>query len=300
MNYDFDNLARAIASGISRREALKRMGAGLAGLLLTTMGIRKASAAVTCGTCQACDLDTSTCGTVCNPTTAGQSLCSMAGQDGSYLRLSDYLTSTGYATIGQADSVTFFRSGQLQQSVLVQNFQSSSTAADTEYIGYASSPAGDTYVFGILLSAALPTFSLTVDPSGRIVTSVATNTTSGSGASHQALLKQPDKSSFASVPRPIALSSASAAVTAPLTPTVCGEIVDDTCKWVDSVFWKPLCKFVAIDICTLLSGPLIPACIFVLNKLCDKLNDLGVDACEQQLTASFCTCPPNQQLCGSV
>jgi len=85
MNTVFDDPAREIAMGISRRDALKRMGGSLAGLLLASLGIKKAYAAVSCGTCQGCDPDTSTCAS-CNPA-ASQTLCSTVNGDGSYLRL---------------------------------------------------------------------------------------------------------------------------------------------------------------------------------------------------------------------
>jgi len=45
MANQFDELSKALASGVSRREALRRFGVGLAGALLASAGVRKASAA---------------------------------------------------------------------------------------------------------------------------------------------------------------------------------------------------------------------------------------------------------------
>jgi hypothetical protein len=45
--FDFDALARMMASGLPRREALRRLGGGLAGALLASLGLGKASGAPT-------------------------------------------------------------------------------------------------------------------------------------------------------------------------------------------------------------------------------------------------------------
>ena len=45
--FDFDALATALASGLPRREALRRLGGGLAGALLASLGLGKASGAPT-------------------------------------------------------------------------------------------------------------------------------------------------------------------------------------------------------------------------------------------------------------
>jgi len=41
----FDDLAKALASGVSRREALRKIGVGLAGAVLAGVGLRRAEAA---------------------------------------------------------------------------------------------------------------------------------------------------------------------------------------------------------------------------------------------------------------
>jgi hypothetical protein len=45
MASQFDALSKALAGGVSRREVLRGVGAGLTGALLASMGVRKASAA---------------------------------------------------------------------------------------------------------------------------------------------------------------------------------------------------------------------------------------------------------------
>jgi hypothetical protein len=46
--YDFDQLARDLASGLSRREALRRLGLGLVAGLLSAFGVGAAEAATGC------------------------------------------------------------------------------------------------------------------------------------------------------------------------------------------------------------------------------------------------------------
>src|SRR5262245_4753834 len=68
--FDFDTLARDLAAGLSRREALRRLGLGLAGALLATLGLAPAAQAVTCpagqidcfGLCKDPKTDAKNCG----------------------------------------------------------------------------------------------------------------------------------------------------------------------------------------------------------------------------------------------
>jgi hypothetical protein len=57
--FDFDALAQALAAGMPRREALRRLGLGLGSVLLASLGLAKPSAA------QACPPGTFRCGTLC-------------------------------------------------------------------------------------------------------------------------------------------------------------------------------------------------------------------------------------------
>jgi hypothetical protein len=41
MDHRFDDLAKALAGGMSRREAMRRMGGGLAGTLLAALGLAR-------------------------------------------------------------------------------------------------------------------------------------------------------------------------------------------------------------------------------------------------------------------
>jgi hypothetical protein len=53
MEHRFDELAKALAEGVSRREALRRIGGGVVALLLASFGVGKAwgqSGSVDCGT----------------------------------------------------------------------------------------------------------------------------------------------------------------------------------------------------------------------------------------------------------
>lgn len=61
MEHRFDTLAKSLAGSISRREALSRVGGGIAGLLLATVGLGRAwSAPATNSQCE--DFCRSTCG----------------------------------------------------------------------------------------------------------------------------------------------------------------------------------------------------------------------------------------------
>jgi hypothetical protein len=79
MRHQFDELAKAVAGGISRREALRRVGAGLAATLLASLGLETAwgggtCSGVTCARNQLCM--NGVCHTVCGP---GRRACLTAG-----------------------------------------------------------------------------------------------------------------------------------------------------------------------------------------------------------------------------
>jgi hypothetical protein len=93
MEHRFDELAKALAEGVSRREALRRLGGGLAGALLASLGVGKSwsqSAGFSCndfcskqgltgsalGTClQQCRACVSEGGTVCSASSSGSVTC---------------------------------------------------------------------------------------------------------------------------------------------------------------------------------------------------------------------------------
>jgi hypothetical protein len=97
MEHQFDELAKALAGGLSRREALRRLGGGLAVSLLATLGVGKAwgqNGAVSCGSycsqrlppgrergrCAAsCDSCQSSGGVVCGTSVGGSVLCCSGG-----------------------------------------------------------------------------------------------------------------------------------------------------------------------------------------------------------------------------
>ena len=82
MNRQFDELSRSLAEDVSRREALRRFGLGLAGVLLASFGLSSAAWAnpcpkglLKCGTGKNfCCYDPNVavcCGTTCCPNTPG-------------------------------------------------------------------------------------------------------------------------------------------------------------------------------------------------------------------------------------
>ena len=297
MSYEFDDLARAIARGISRREALKRMGAGLAGLLLVSLGIRKALAAVSCGTCQSCDLDTNTCGLPCTPASAGQSLCTMASSDGSYLRLANFLSLNGFALAGVSDSVLLYKSGSLFQSGMLTNFNNPSVSGETAVIAYAVSPQGAITSFAVVAQNGAPVYGLSVDFNGRIIQTVATQ-----AQSTKASVKRAETSPFAigsvqhtqTPARAIPRTVNSGAVSTPelitgLSPQVCDYIVGILCGTVSTID----CIIVGAVLCaaesllTFLIGA-VP-CGIAVAAICGPLYTV---ACAV-LTPDICDCAFN-------
>ena len=285
MSYEFDDLARAIARGISRRQALKRMGAGLAGMLLVSLGIRKALAAVSCGTCQACDLDTNTCGLPCSPATAGQSLCTMASSDGSYLRLVNFLTLHGFASAGTSDSIIFNQGGQLQGSALTTNFTSESESA---LVMYSVGPNGDIFPFAIVSQDNVAIYGLSVDFNGRIVQTVFTQQITSSSTSSDSDAPS-GKTQSAQQPGVKALT------VTPLFTTlqaVCTAAAAKACSWVVLGFIE--CEAIGSLFCAAISGPEgeapFPFCEFIITTLCST----GSKAACVAAAAKLCSCGGNQ------
>ena len=56
MNDKFDELAKGLAQSVSRRQALRRFSAGLAGALLASLGLANKAEAVNAGT-RRCEID---------------------------------------------------------------------------------------------------------------------------------------------------------------------------------------------------------------------------------------------------
>jgi hypothetical protein len=298
MNNVFDDLAREVGRGISRRDALRRFGSGLAGMLLASLGLKKASAAVDCGTCQACDLDTNECGLPCNPSSAGNSLCTKAGQDGSYLRLVYYLTSNGFVSVGLSQPVIFYKNGGLSQSILGTTFQNSAVSGQTAFIGYAVTAAGDISTFAVVLTNGNPVYELTIDPDGRVLQSVATQTVgSGANTTHEESRRSVQSVAVASAAGSLTRGLASPA----LTQSQCDTLVDELCKFANDHFWSPLCYFLILEVCFDLTGPLAPLCWLAVkpNVICNDLTSAACMAAESQLCPPP-TCPFNQQACNGV
>ena len=187
MTHLFDDLAREIARSTSRRDVLKRLGVGLAGLLWSAIGVRKAGAAVTCGTCQACNLDALICGLPCSPASAGQTLCMMADRDGSYLRLAYNLAQRGFVSVGPSDSIMVYQAGRVLTSGLATNFFSSSIPGQTATLRFTVNPTGDKSVIALVSQNSATIYALTVDPSGRVIQTVATRSSSSPASRVQEL-----------------------------------------------------------------------------------------------------------------
>lgn len=284
MSTIFDDLAREIAKGTSRRNVLRILGGGFASLILWSLGIRKAGAqAPTCGACQACDLDTSTCGLPCTPTSAGQALCTMASQDGSYLRLSNYLATNGFVSAGAATPVQLYQSGTLYQSVLGTSFQNPNTPGETANLLYTISPRGDVSCFALVLQNGVTSFGLSVDYNGRVAQTIATQTL---GAAERSTAKHKQSGHNTSGPIP---KDYPGAASPELTPAQCDALVDIVCGVIAGGI---ACTLIVGAVCAP-TGPGALACAIELGLLCGTEDYLACEA----LKAAVCTCPFNQQLC---
>jgi hypothetical protein len=70
MNNKFDELAKELAQSVTRRQALKKFGLGLAGMALACFGLEnKARAVGTCTTNADCGLNQRCCNGGCTPRT---------------------------------------------------------------------------------------------------------------------------------------------------------------------------------------------------------------------------------------
>jgi hypothetical protein len=282
MNASFDDLARNIARGASRRDVLRRLGAGLAGVVLASLGFKRARTAIlspTCGTCQACDADMNVCGGPCNPASTAQTLCTQAGNDGSYLRLANYLTANGFVSAGASDSVMFSASGVLFGTVLTTNFQNTATPSNTATIGYAVSPAGNISASALVFQNGVARYVLGVDANGRVFTTIVTSTSGTSPASERARNAIPNAPSV-------------------IPPATCERVVDIVCGVV--LFGAAICgpAVDAICVAAFIEAADIPApaCIATFNVLCGLLSYAACEASKSRI----CECPPGQQLCNGV
>jgi hypothetical protein len=297
MNTTFDDLTREIARGTSRRDVLRRFGSGVAGLVLASLGLRKASAATAiCGTCQACDLDTSTCGLPCNPLSIGNTLCTQVNNDGSYQRLVGTLS--GFQTVGQSDTVQIYQSGALLQSVLITNFQNPNVAGQTALISYAVSPQGDITTQALVLNNGSSAYGFNIDFNGRAVLTMAPQ---GLSSPSQVSDLVPESARghqlhSAQEPAEVALSVHSDAtsrscqlqfgvICALITTGVCYALVAGLCVGATAGTGLVPCALTASLLCTVNSTL---GCFGLVNKVC---------ACPVGEVSCNGTCCPVGQLC---
>ncbi len=287
----FDELARSLAAGTSRRQILRGLVTGLTGIVLSSLGFKSGKAAALtpiCGTCQACDIDSGTCGMLCNPVTAGQTLCNQAGRDGSYLRLAYYLTTHGFAPTGASNSIQLLQTGTLIQSVLATTFANSSVSAQTAFITYSVSPKGDVTPAAFVLQNGAALYALSVGPNGQIVQTVATHTSSNASSSD----------SLSALALNGAIDRTSVSVLHPaISQALCGRIVDVVCG---VVALGLACYFIGDALCAAegLGTALIGAipCGMAVTVLCG----LGDYATCEAAKDHICACPFNEQSCNGI
>jgi len=288
----FDDLARDIAKGISRRDVVRRFARGVTGLIIASLGLRRADAAIVCGTCRACDIDNSTCGS-CNPGSTAQSLCTAASRNGSYLRLENYLTTRGFVSVGTSDSVFLYSGTQLLASGIETNFLG--TGGSTATIRYSATPARDLLVIAIVSNNGTPIYALTVDSNGRVVQTVATqsNSTSastahGSGFAHSlgqtSAISRSSDSAKAAAQDPRAISSA-----------FCEGLFDHLCNAV--ALGGVACGLQGFRYCLKAKNPYaITACTLLSGIVCSFASEGACNAAKSR----YCGCAPNQQSCNGV
>jgi hypothetical protein len=268
VSHFIDTLARRFAGASSRREALQQLGAGIGGLFFSSLGLNSAAAVTLCGTCQACDLDGGTCTTTCPDGTA-KSLCDQNRQDGSYIRLSNFLESQGYTRHGKWDSVLFYEGGALNMSTLSANFVAASK--QTAQIVRSVSPEGDVTTYGMMFDDGVVTFALSVDPDGRIVQTVS-NYGNGLG-SGGAPGHSPDQST-------------------------CRAAWKEACQFVEGNE-KLDCRLLAAKVCIRLksrNGYVLAGCFLAIDLGCYELKKYGCKYIEDHL----CPCDFNIPSCNGT
>ena len=276
----FDELAREIAKGTSRRAALKNALWAWLGIMFPFANFRLAKAASitpVCGTCQACDIATNTCGLPCSPPSAGQALCATAGRNGSYLRLAYYLNTNGFTATGASNVIQLLQNATAIGSAISTSFTGTSTAGQTATIEYVVTPQGDVSVSAYVFSSGVAIYALSVDPSGRIVKTIATQThTTQSAAQNES-------------PQTSAKSLLEPQVTQ--DPGHCGTLVDYVCGTGGGL----ACFGAGLLFCAE-TGPAAIPCGLLVTVVCGGIAIFGCDAVKQK----FCQCPANQQTCSEI
>jgi hypothetical protein len=294
MNALFDDLTREIARGISRRGVLRLFGRGFAGMLLSSLGLKEASAAaLTCGTCQTCDIATNVCGLPCNPPSAGQMLCTMANTDGSYLRLVNYLSTNGFLSEGASDSTIILQSGRLLGSGLATNFASSSVPGLTATISYIVAPTGGILAFAVVSQNGTPSYALNIDFDGRVVQTVAPKTLTSAASAPAASAATRQFAAPASQTTSLnALTPAAAA--GAVTPSVCNTLFDVLC---DHIGLGGIgCGLLGALLCSEFGPVGVVACGIVAGIICG----FGSSAFCKAEQSKYCACPLNEVICNGV
>lgn len=288
MSYFIDKLARNIGARVTRRTAIDRFGYSLLGGVTSIFGPSVAVAAPTCGACKACDTKTKKCNLPCKPSAAGKTICSNAFQDGTFLRITNFLTKNGFSLNGTAVPTQFYNNDKLDLSTVTTNYKSSSSPKITANAIYALTAKGDVYSAGVVLQDGKPLYAISVDPSGRILRQFATAKASSSQAAGVASDQYTES---AQTYYGTSANILAGPVTPAVGPETCGGIVDVFCTLVTSIGCIP-----AVARACVLAGLEYPACVVVMTGLCG-LGSLALCTGAKKVT---CECGLGQRKCGDL
>ena len=245
---------------------------------------------MTCGTCQACEITTNTCGLPCSPASAGTALCTQVGHDGSYLRLTYYLTTKGFAAAGASNQVILYQSGRLVGSGLTTNFTHLGTPVETAAIRYVVDPNQNIRTFALVSVSGVPSYALSVDPSGRIVQTVVPQF--NASASKPATMTRPAETvqqgnTYAVIPQTYHEDATSA-------PGTCAFLFSNLCDHI--ALGGVGCFLLGAALCAEGTPVAMAVCGIIAGIICSYVSSSACSAAE----AYYCACPNGGITCGGV
>lgn len=289
MSYFIDNFAKSIATAADRRTILQRFFTyPLVGGVASLIGLTPQAAIAACSACTACDLDTKKCGLSCKPASAGTTICTNSAQDGTYLRIANYLTRNGFSANGIPKTMLFYKSAKPYLSTLIADYKNATSPNMTAKIFYTVSAQGDILCYGMVFDNKIPNYAIIVDPSGRIQKKYATKQLKTPPSGGKTAVLSNDLSKDRS-------DTSGNISSAPAVPSIdlgtCEDIIDVICNLSTGV----QCYFFVAAFCAA-TGPGAIVCQLALGALCGLA---GQAACNNT-KALVCACDFNHQKCADV
>lgn len=185
---------------------------------------------------------------------------------------------------GASDSLVFYQSGQIVGSGLATSFAGS---GQTAIISYAVLPNRDISPIALVSQNGVTSYVLNVDPSGRIVVTVATKTYTSSGSTPV---------------QPGTMQQGRTHISTPddgISPGLCAELFDTFCDHI--ALGGIACYFFGLEVCAA-NLELTPAgqaaCAILAGIACGFASTALCKAAEGAICPA--NCPVNQQLCNEI